>query len=639
MKIIPKKQKGGSFDSFFTTYVPLSMQKSRTHTYRESEQRTSKSSESSDDSKGKLTEKDFFDMLKGINGLPNEMSSIVGNLISTFQMSNLTGLDPGNLATQYLQNLYQIKVAAQNKETYDKAVEQANKNGAMAEPAISIDGKIIVQKNDGQITKVSLDSYFKNNGEFTPLTVSNLANLRAYSPELAYKPEAFSIITNSMGFEAFQNLLSKATQSLGTSEYTRSGMFSAEGQASKGLELLSTLRKDDRVQAIGSVTAEGLYKYKIIDKNQLGQIKALTSYISTVLPDRAKTWAALKVGTPNKEKATEDLIFQYLISGNTQSHTFDIDYQGSMDKVQGTTQSSSSKNEDSAKMTFLTALQNGYGGGKETRTLNFGNNTNFEVTGTAYGAFLDQNQKTLSNVTLSDLLSKTGIQGITNPQSITFGNNVINSNLFSKIAIQDNGGFWAVLPCIKYGNKVTPNFTLLNKFDKVVQQVINETNENTSPEEKQALLENKLQRAPELQELLTMSGKLDPSKFQAFFIVDGLASDQNFTFRNSDGSKVSGSSNPLIWETTDSSDIEYFQNVTKDKDFDPYDNVLGDIFGMYDTLYKSKVFIPIQTNNRLAAILFSGQKIKDSNAREIEGEYQRFQVSSKMNTPSSKYLY
>ena len=49
---------------------------------------------------------------------------------------------------------------------------------------------------------------------------------------------------------------------------SREGIFSNEGQASKGLQLLQTLSQDDRVAALGSVTSEGLYKYKIINKTQ-----------------------------------------------------------------------------------------------------------------------------------------------------------------------------------------------------------------------------------------------------------------------------------------------------------------------------------------------------------------------------------
>ena len=61
-------------------------------------------------------------MLKEVNGLPNDMNAIVSNLISTFQMSNLTGINTENLATTYLQSLMQIKVATDNKATYDKAI-------------------------------------------------------------------------------------------------------------------------------------------------------------------------------------------------------------------------------------------------------------------------------------------------------------------------------------------------------------------------------------------------------------------------------------------------------------------------------------------------------------------------------------
>lgn len=629
MKVTPKHQKGGNLEAFFTTYVPV-----QTSNQTSSQQRSSGNSQS--DEKGKLTEKDFFDMLKDIDGLPNEMNAIVGNLISTFRLSALTGVDPGDLATTYLSNLYQVKVASQNKAAYNKAVEQANKNGSMAEPAISMDGKLVVQNADGKITTVSLSNYFENKDQYALLTVSNLANLRAYSPELAYNPEVFNIITNSMGFESFQELLSKVTQTLGSSEYTRSGMFSSEGQASKGLELLMTLGKDDRLQAMGSVTAEGLYKYKVIDKTQLQQINSMLSYITSVLPDRAKTWAAFKMGTSDKNKATRDLIFQYLLSGNSQQHTIDVNYQGSMDRVTGN--KSGEDRDDGTKTTFLTALQNGYGGRNETRTLNFGNNTNFNVTGTAYGASYGTDDKVVINSTLENLLAQTGIAGITNSGSITFGDNLINSNQLNKIAIENTGGFWAVLPCTKEGNTVTPNFELIDKFDELVQEVINETGDNSTPDQKWELLEKKLSNEPELQELLTMSGKIDPSKVSAFYIVDGLASDRNFTFKNSDGSDLSGSSNPLIWSTNNQADIDYFKAVTGEKDFDG-DSILPDWFGWQDTLYKSKIFIPIQTNNRLAAVIFSGQKIKDEDARALEGESQRFQISSKMIIPSSEYLY
>jgi len=46
-------------------------------TTKSSSSSSTKSSKETDDTKGKLTEKDFFNMIKDIDGLPNEMTEIV----------------------------------------------------------------------------------------------------------------------------------------------------------------------------------------------------------------------------------------------------------------------------------------------------------------------------------------------------------------------------------------------------------------------------------------------------------------------------------------------------------------------------------------------------------------------------------
>ena len=427
MKIIPKHQKGGNLDAFFTTYVPIQVPNQAS-----SQQKSSGTLQSNE--KGKLTEKDLFEMLKDIDGLPNEMNAIVGNLMNTFRLSALTGVDPGDLATTYLSNLYQVKVASQNKAAYDKAVEQANKNGSMAEPAISMDGKLVVQNTDGKITTVSLSNYFENKDQYAPLTVSNLANLRAYSPELAYNPEVFNIITNSMGFESFQELLSKVTQTLGSSEYTRSGMFSSDGQASKGLELLMTLGKDDRLQAMGSVTAEGLYKYKVIDKAQLQQINSMLSYITSVLPDRAKTWAAFKMGTSDKNKATRDLVFQYLLSGNSQQHTIDVDYQGSMDKVTGNKSKGDATTDDIVQNTATKWLRGL--GVQNVFTINPGTNYATQVLANTL-PLTDSDKKYLGANSVLQQATQGEYAGILDFNSASMGMQRIDPSNFGKIVLTD----------------------------------------------------------------------------------------------------------------------------------------------------------------------------------------------------------
>ena len=110
MKIIPKFQGGGGFESLFTTYVPVQApQKTRSAQTSQSER---SSRQNSDDDKGKLTEKDFFSMLKDIDGIPKEMQSIVSDLLDTLSINKLTGIELQELSTTYLQNLSKIQQAA-----------------------------------------------------------------------------------------------------------------------------------------------------------------------------------------------------------------------------------------------------------------------------------------------------------------------------------------------------------------------------------------------------------------------------------------------------------------------------------------------------------------------------------------------
>lgn len=429
MKITPKFQRGGGFDQFFTTYTPVEIQSQQGRSSQQSSRQTDRSEEST---KGRLTEKDFFEMIKDIDGLPNEMNALVTNLMNTFQLDRMSGQSTGDLATKYLSNLYQIKTLAQNKKKYDEAVATAQKNGAMAEPAISMDGKLIVQnKENGSLNAISIDKYYKNRDDYAIITVSNLANMRAYSPSLARSQEAIDIINNSMGYEAFQELLSKSTQSLGSSENSRNGFFSVEGQASKGLELLQKLSNDDRVQALGSITAQGLYEYKIIDKSQLNQINALTSYITTLLPDRAKTWAAIKTGQSDKNQATKDLVFTYLLGRSNNTHTFNINYEGP------TTKSSTDKSEVTGEIANNTAMKWLRGlGVQNIFTINPGTNYATQVLANTL-PLTDSSKKYLGSNSVLQQATQGEYAGILNFNSASMGMQKIDQSNFGKIVLTD----------------------------------------------------------------------------------------------------------------------------------------------------------------------------------------------------------
>lgn len=612
MKVIPKHQKGGSFDAFFTTYVPVQTEAPRQTSDSRRSSGTSQSTE-----KGKLTEKDFFEMMKDIDGLPNEMNNIVNNLMNTFQLSNLTGVDPGDLATTYLQNLYQIKIAAQNKKRYDDVLATASKNGSLAEPAISTDGKLIVQNRDGSIGTVSLDTYNTNREEYSDrlLTVSNLANMRKYDPQLANNQSIFEVINNSMGYEAFQELLGKATQSLGSSELIRNGMFSAEGKASKGLALLQSLREDDRLRAYGSITAEGLYEYKIIDKDQLKQINALTSYIAAVLPDRAKTWAAVKTGQSDKNKATKDLVFTYLLGRSQDSHSFETQYKGSMSKVQGTSASGSSLEDP--KKGFWSQVQSGQGG-EDFRFTLLTKKGSMSIDGKFYGTTpgLD------SNKSLGDYInnSKVGYL-IKNNKNITFGDKKISVDSFNDVMVNAYSGAAVVTLPIKADGTVDLNIAerWTDVLDKLQDSGLTPNTPEYNQKQKQLLQENQLDG------LVDSNGNLNRNRFGQFLVLEGYTSEKAKAVQDNKKVSFKEVQSDFILPAGDDSELyNMIKQGLSNKDRGEYE-ISDGLFS--DELFKGNVYIPLNTNP-INGYNADSNQIKESTSYLYEKAQQQYSTNS-----------
>lgn len=613
MRVIPKHQKGGSFDAFFTTYTPVQMEAPKQTPRSRESSGTSQSAE-----KGKLTEKDFFEMMKDIDGLPNEMNNIVTNLMNTFQLSNLTGADPGDLATTYLQNLYQIKIAAQNKKRYNDVMSNASKNGSLAEPAISMDGKLIIQNRDGSIGTISLDTYNTNREEYSDrlLTVSNLANMRKYDPQLANNQSIFEVIDNSMGYEAFQELLGKAVQSLGSSELTRNGMFSVEGKASKGLALLQSLKEDDRLRTYGSITAEGLYEYKIIDKDQLSQINALTSYIATVLPDRAKTWAAIKTGQTNKTKAAKDLVFTYLLGQSQDSHSFDIQYKGGMDKAKGTSTSSKSSQED-PKKGFWSQVQSGQGGEDFSFTLLTKKNY-MSVDGKFYGTTpgLD------SNKSLGDYINNSQVGYLVkNNKNITLGDKKISVDSFNDVMVNAYSGAAVVTLPIKADGTVDLNISerWTNILDQLQSAGLNPNTPEYIQKQKQLLKENQLDG------LIDASGNLNRNRFGQFLVLEGYTSEKAKAVQDNKKVSFKEVQSDFILPAGDDSELyNMIKQGLSSKERGEYE-ISDGLFN--DELFKGNIYIPLNTNP-INGYNADQNQIKESTSYLYEKAQQQYSTNS-----------
>lgn len=597
MKIVPKFQKGG-YTSYFTMYQPVKVPELETKTTSSestttTKKKSSKSDDDEDDTKGKLTEKDFFNMIKDINGLPNEMTEIVQNLTRTFQLQNLTGLNTQDLATTYLKNLLQIKIAAQNKTKYDKAWENAAANGSMAEPAIALNGDIMVQTKDGKLTNVNLATYYANKDQFTPLSVSQLLNLRAHSKSANWDQKIFNIVNNSMGFESFSALLEKAKTTLGSNSYSETGIRGKD--ALLGLQVINSLPQKEKEKYI-QWAVDGVYNYDSANTSNVEQINALLNYMVTTLPQRAKTWAAIKTGITDENTAAKVLIGEYLKSGVINNSSYKVTYAGTQEDLMGTDKSSkngsAANSADKTDAGFWTQLQAGQGGDDMPYTL-----INGKGVQTIDGKYYGTTPGLEGDMSLGSYISKSKLGYlIKDTHDITFGDIPISTDSFRDVMINAASGVMAVTLPKKLDGTV--DLSIASKYTAIVDQLKREKIDPGTDHYNKRMAQ--LLKANELDTLLTSDGMPNPNRFGFFLVLTGLTS-----------KKAKGVTNTSNNETKSFEDINSDWIVNAGDENSLYETLKAGLtegktkydadaagYGTFynDDLYKGNIYIPLNIN-------------------------------------------
>ncbi len=637
MNLIPRLQRGGGFESLFTEYKPVQGAPSRRHSgpSRGSDSYPRQRKDDDEDTKGKITMKDLFMMIKEVDGLKNEKDFLFDQIDNFLLMENLMGSTPRDLSLKYSRLLRQVKDVIDNKKQYDVALKTAIDNGAMNEPAISPNGKLIVQGDDGGLQTVSLQEYAENPDQYANriLTVSNIADLRKYDNEFINHNEVFNTIQNSMGFESFQKLIDSAKIGLGSSTITRNGQFTAEGKASKGLEQLEKLKGDPRLeQILGAVTLEGLYEYKLIDSDQLKQINDLTTYMAAVLPDRAKTWAAFKLGTTDKNKAVKTLIFQYLLGSNTTTSTVETNYKGSTDKVAGKSKGNGSRsgNEEDPKAGYWRQVQAGQGG--ETSTYNILQGRGFMSSeGKYYGAVPGID----NNCSLADFLSSSGAGFLVQSRgNITFGDAKISMDSYNDIMVNAGSGmFVATLP-MKDGHV---DFDILDQYLQIEQEMKDSGLKEGTPEYARKF--KSLISDASLDHLIDAQGIPRKDRFGKFAILEGLTSDRArlVSPKGKAFSINDVKSNYFINAGDDPELYKILQSGLSSKDRGDYKIDDGFLFWGGDTLYRGNIYIPI-SNNPINGMNADKNDIKQSTSYDYEEATQVWEKQNSQGSTGSNVL-
>lgn len=636
MKVIPKLQDGG-FMSLFTQYTPV-QSPAPSQSARGSASREERGSEREESTKGKLTEKDLFELVSKVDGLPNDTRALVSSLQNMFQMQQITGTsDVSDLASTYLSNLYQIKMASYNKKEYDKAYTEVTKNGGLNEYAITASGQVIVMDEDDNLKQISVAELLKGTSKYRPLTNSNLLYLRAYQPEYINNNQILNTVANGIGMEQVDKMIREKLSSLGTSETVRSGYsVKADSYIAQGLNVLSQV-ESAAVAGQTGMTLDGMYKNKIITKDQKQQAEAALQYIYNTLPDNAKTLLSIKAGNAsNPQAGAQAVILQLITSRMSQTNSSETTWEGTLEQVtkSGKGKSGSGSGDDGLgsddiKTDPYSNMSRMIGGNPTSLSINKGTNYQIDVDGINYPSIPGFDGKPIGKTSLENLLVS-GLQGVvTDKNAITFGNVVLSSNDFENVMYDGTGGTMAILPTklSNTGRKVV-DLEALDRWEAANKQlrdmgIKSIYDPNHQQEIVQVLYQNQLEKLVNVS-----SGSLDYSALGQFMIVDGYAVDHSSKNTFKDSSFVT-----KVDETSD--EIPMIERaLSTDKD---QSNYKIDVDNWYDwnghnTVYKGSIYIPI-TSNQLQALTASGQHVKESLAIQKEYEHQMLQKRLQARQP------
>lgn len=630
MKVIPKMQSGGGMPPF-TYYTPVTVPD--TTGAVTSGETTTTTSSGSDSTKGQITDKDLMTMLKDIDGLPNDMENLVSSLSKFYTLNNLFQdgrVNTNRLSNQYLSALRKVKVANFNKEQFDLAQKTANENGGLSEIAITPTGKLVVQDEEGNLKQITSDEYINNKDKYYALTNSNLLSLRANSPEFAFNNDILNVVENGIGMSAVTNIIDEAISNLGTTSISKEG-YSArqENQITRGIEILQEAAS--KGISLEGMSLDGLYKTKLLTKDQYQQAQQAVKYIYNMLPSNAKTLLEVKSGnTGNPRKGSLDLIANLVMSKTNSDIDFQLDYQDDLNP-DGSKKDTTSSQSDVKSNPLLNMIQ-GIGGEDTSILINPGSTYQQSVDGKNYSAQDMSNNQYITQTSLEDMLVRSGIGNIVSQNgAITFGDQQISVDNLKNIVYRGTGLKRAILPSKIENGKVVVDLSLVGEYE-AAQQEMEKIPENVSDLERNAQMAQILHNHG-LDELLDPStGLPNPRRFSVFLITDGYGTSKDDVVKPSNYLEEINGDDKLY------DDINRALS-TKDRPYeaDAPSLMPGDWFGWYDDIFSGTIYIPISTN-QLQGIQGYGDQVKQGTAYTQEANYQRAQKWRNAQSTSTDVL-
>lgn len=564
--MISKFQQGGGFESLFTIYKPIQTESPRRErtSSRESRSRESRSRKDEDDTKGKLTEKDLFEMLKNLEGLPNEMQNMMSNMITTLNNAKVMGADGiQDLAATYIRNLYSLKEAKYNKEQFDNTYKQAVANKSLNEVAIDQNGSILAIDSNGELKPFNPQQWakVKDSNKYEPLTNGNLLWMRSHLPQYANKNQLLRIVENGIGLDEVHKMIKDRFQQMGKTETSTDTFIPQE--VAKGQQILAQMI---------SLGPEGYYKYtQELSSSSEAQVKAALNYIYSTLPLNAKTRLAVETqdGSPDSVIG----LIGDMIAGTINSKIKNsAQYIGSEAKV---------TESDSSNMNIAQKLIAGYGA-PETFGINIGDE-NLTIVRSNVLPLVGKNDSELGvRKPISDVM-ESSLGGVLNLQSASIGGQIISSFDLNHVITQDGKIRTIDFPCIQNENgtivpNINPEIRKKKKdADLELKQMGIDINDKQQAETQYQTI-NQVYQKHELDAPYSSSGQLSGN--WARFAIMAVATD----------GKVVNGDKTLLQEVTDDYEAQNIVSAIQeaDKNYSFSNSIFGD-----DAIYKGIMWVPL----------------------------------------------
>ena len=629
MKVIPKMQSGGGMPPL-TYYTPITPPTSGGQATSSEERSTSSNSDST---KGEITNKDYLESLKQIDGLPSDMNELMNSVGKYYQVKNLFQngrIDTSTLSSRYISTMNKIKVANFNKAQYDEAKTKVTNQGGLSEIAITDTGKVVVQDSEGQLKQITSQEYLNNQDKYQALTNSNLLYLRAHSPEFSFRNEILGVVENGIGISTITKMIQDSIGKLEVNEISKEGYsYKKNNQITKGLEILK--EASERGASLEGMTLEGMYKTKLITKDQYQQASQAIQYIYSTLPSNAHTLLEIRSGnTENPKKGALDLITKLVMSKTGTTTNLELDFQEDLNEDG----SSKKESEDKSgiKSNPLLNIVEGKGGEQGTFELNTGSSVKMSAKGINYNPSSMKDKLPIKETSLENLLVESGLMGIVSQNgAVTFGDQILDPSEFKNIVYKGKGMTRVILPTRYVDGKYIPDFTIMDEYLEAQKEIYKIPKD--LPKEEQERKQGEILYKHGLLELLDPStGLPNLDRFKVFMTTDAYGSDKDDVIKDT----------PLVEEVD--SDNKIYQNIgkilsTKDN---PYEldlfNPLNplDYFGV-DKIYSGVIYIPIN-NNKLQSITAYGNQVGESTATQLETDYQQFLKRQSMKSTSASVL-